>query len=117
MMQLQDMPFLMEAVLEMCRRNGISTAGVGAVKLPTKWEDKAMLANNNAADLDGRPLKDFVPESEIDPDLADMNDLALDIMADGELTVKDILVAHTNSHALDQVLDAFYEGELAELLK
>lgn len=115
-MLLQDMPYLLTAVQELCRCNNMSCANLRGLQIPEAWEQRAEYANNTAADLDGRPLKDFIPQDQIDSDLAAPDDLAIDVLVDGEESVKNLLVMYANAQHLDIVLESFFDGELQELL-
>lgn len=81
--------------------------------VPDAWLQRALDANAQSTHLALTKLHNVVPNNEIDVDLADPNDNALEVLCDGEDSVQQLIVMHANCHALHEVLNALFEGDLS----
>jgi len=59
-------------------------------------------------------LEDYIPDDQIDNDVADPKDNCLTTMVDGEESITKLLVMHSNTEVLHEVLNALFEGELSD---
>ena len=119
-MNLSQLPNLRAAVAAMAAANGVINRqhqpDLDKVHIPTAWVERAIAADGQARAMSGLAINSFIPEDEIDPALATSADDCIDIMTDGEESVKNLLVMYSGAVALDTILDAFFDGELAPLL-
>jgi hypothetical protein len=117
--KLRDLPQLKSAVQALAAANNMPCCdqALDAIDIPDEWRVRCCLADDQVGDLSGLSLDTYIPHEEINTDNADPQDDCLETMVDGEESVKNLLVMHTNSGELDQVLNAFFDGELSKLLQ
>lgn len=118
-MKISAFRFLIRAFEKVGADNGMELSRLlNDRHCPPEWLDRFTKGNEAAKELDDKELRDVVDEDQIDVDLADPHDNALDTMCAGESSVKELIIASMGNDAqsLSDVLDGAFDGELCDLV-
>lgn len=116
-MNFSQLPKLFKAIQYMASCNGMHLiAEAQKLELPID-DDDLVVAERVAEQLDESPLRAIINADQIDPDCADGEDDALETMADGEDTVRRLIISTVpGADKLNKVLESAFEGALSELI-
>jgi hypothetical protein len=116
MSKLSQYPHLKKAlVLLFADNNMFESKDIDDWEVPERLTDAFQEADQCAAQISGKPLKHFVPEDQIDPELESPDEDALQVMVAGEETGRTMLIEalDANSIALDEILNSAFDGALS----
>jgi len=116
-MNFTQLPKLWKAVQHIALCNGMQLIAE-AEKLELPMDDDLLVeAERIAEQLDESSLRSIVNPDHIDPDCGDPEDDALETMADGEDSVRSLIMATVpGCPKLDEVLQSAFDGPISELI-
>lgn len=113
-MHIRDYPNVLKALGYVGGDNGISVLGDNR-EVPPEWEQRFKDAEVAAAELDDRPVEAFIDCDDEEDSIGGEDALEYIAMGEDIARLRIVGAVHGGS-ALEQVLEAAFEGELHELV-